>query len=169
MSGSARRLRCIAAASGVALLALGPAAAVPPGPPGGTATRAVVDYSLLEERLAQLVQRGDRAGLEAVAADDFAFLAPGTADGLSRSEWIERSLRQPVARAEAYAIGVLERGELDLVSGLVRVERRVGGRRVDETAYIVDVWRHADRRLVSRYSSVPCRAPPPPKRPTGRN
>ena len=156
-------------AAGVALVTLAPAAAVPAGPPGGTATRSVVEYSGLEERLAGLLAVGDRAGLEGLAADDFAYLAPGVDDPLSRSEWIERSLKRPAARAEVYGLSVLERGELDLVSCLVRTERRGGGRQVVETAYVVDVWRRADHRLLGRYSSVPRHAPPPPTRPTGRS
>jgi hypothetical protein len=128
----------------------------------------VVAYSALEVRLADLVARADRAGLEALLAEDFAYLSPGMADPLDRGAYLDAELARPAVAERIYAFGVLERGELDLVSFLVRLERGEGARRVLETAYVVDAWRRADRRLVSRYRSFPRRAPPPPTAPTGR-
>ncbi len=162
-------LRRAIAAFGVALVTLASAMAIPPGPPGGTATREVVEYSALEERLARLLATGNRADIEALAADDFAYLAPDVDDPLSRAEWIERSIKRSTENVEVYGITVLERGEHDFVSCLVRAERHVGGRRIFETAYVVDIWRRADHRLLSRYWSVPSSAPSPPTRPTGRS
>jgi hypothetical protein len=162
-------LRALAAA-GAALVLAAPAAAQPaPGPATrGTATRAVVAYSALEARLADLVANADRAGLEALVAEDFVYLAPGTTDPLDRAAYLDAELARPAAAGRFYALAVVERGDLDLVSFLVRFERQAGARRTFETAYVVDAWRRADQRLVSRHRSVPRRAPPPPTAATGR-
>ncbi len=147
-----------------------PAAAEPPPVSGSgrTATRAVVAYSALEARLADLIARADRPGLEALIAEDFAYLTPGTTDPLDRSAYLDAEITRPAAAERIYALGVVERGELDLVSFLVRLERHEGTRRVLGTAYVVDAWRRADHRLVSRHRSLPRHAPPPPTTPTGR-
>ena len=175
MSPGARRvllalaLRVVAAA-GAAIVLAAPATAQPPRSPatGGTATRAVVAYSALEARLFDLLARADRPGLEALTADDFAYLTPDAADPLDRSAYLDAERARPAVAERIYALAVVERGELDLVSFLVRLERQEGARRVLETAYVVDAWRRADQRLVSRYRSFPRHAPPPPTAPTGR-
>ena len=128
----------------------------------------MVAYSTLEARLADLVARADRPGLEVLIADDFTYLAPGTTDPLDRSAYLAAERARPAAAERIYALAVVERGELDLVSFLVRLERHEGARRVLETAYVVDAWRRADQRLLSRYRSFPRQAPPPPTAPTGR-
>jgi hypothetical protein len=67
-----------------------------------------------------------------------------------------------------YALAVVERGDLDLVSFLALVERGSGHERTRETAFVVDTWRRADQHLASRHLSLPRHAPPPPVKPTGR-
>ena len=175
MSFGARRLTLAPAlravvAAGAAIVLAAPAAAGPlPAPTTrGTATRAVAAYAALEARIADLVASADRAGLEALLAEDFVYLTPGTTDPLERSAYLAAELARPAVAERIYALAVVERGELDLVSFLVRLERGASARRVLETAYVVDAWRRADHRLVSRYRSLPTHAPPPPTTPTGR-
>jgi len=160
----------VLAAAGAALVLAAPAAAQPaPGPAArGTATRAVVAYSALEARLADLVAKADRAGLEALLAEDFVYLAPGTTDPLDRGAYLDAELAGPTAAGRPYALAVVERSDLDLVSFLVRRPHQPGAQHVVETAYVVDAWRRSDGRLVSRHRSVPRRAPAPPTVPNGR-
>jgi Domain of unknown function (DUF4440) len=150
-------------------VAFAPAAAQRAVSPGATATRAVVTYTDLEERLAHLLASGDRASLESFVAEDFALLTPSTDEPLSRTEWFERSRAHSVDAVAVYGLSVLERGGLDLVSCLVRTQSHRDGHRLVRTSYVVDLWRHADGRLLARHESVPQHAPPLPTRPTGRN
>ncbi len=147
-------------------LALSTASAVPPGDPRaqGTATRSVAEYSALELQVADLVAGGDRAGLEAVLAEDFLAHAPTRAAPLGRRDYIALEIaRRPAARI--FALSVLERGDLDVVSYLVRLERDVRGRRVADGSYVIDVWRRADHRLLARYAVQPRSVPAPPSGP----
>jgi hypothetical protein len=142
-----------------------PAGSSPPGvPPGAAVTRSVAQYQALEAGLADLAVRRDRAGLEALIDGDFAAYVPGGADPSDRAAFVAAELAHPVA-VVIYALDVLERGDLDLVSFLARPQGVHGSA---GAAYIVDVWRRADHRLVARYRSQPRRAPAPPTGPTGR-
>ena len=143
--------------------------AMPPGGqmPGGMATRAVVEYSALEELLLDGEGRGDRAALEGLLAEEFAYSVPAAPDPIDRQQFVDAA----VARREAgtiYALTVLENDTIDVVSYLLRVERARATRPANGTAYVVDVWRHADHRLLARFRSIVRRAPPPPTTPSGR-
>jgi hypothetical protein len=129
--------------------------------PGRTVTRAAAAYRVLEERLAAFVIRGSRPDLEAVVAEDFTLLAPALPDPLSRSEWIERAIAEAPLDAAIYELNVIEQGDVDLVSFLVRTARRPAGPRVAAAMYIVDVWERATHRLVRRYAISLPRAPQP--------
>jgi hypothetical protein len=167
---SALRRACRAAGGAGALWLLAASAgAIPPAgaPPGGAATRAVVEYSALEGRFLDGIAHRDRAALEALIAEDFAAFTPAVPDPIDRPAFIDAELARGTA-ARIYALAVLERGDLDLVSYLVRREPGAGGRPAARTDYVVDVWRRADHRLLTRYRSQPRRAPPPPSVPSGR-
>jgi hypothetical protein len=163
-----RASRAVAAAAAAILLAVSAAAQPAPARAGaGTATRAVASYAALEARFADLVASADRKGLEALIAEDFAYLAPA-ADPLDRAAYLAAELARPAAAERIYGLTVVEGGEIDLVSFLVRLRRHEGPRRGLEIAYVVDAWRRADHRLASRHRSIPSHAPPAPDRPTGR-
>jgi hypothetical protein len=151
----------------LALAFLASAATAATAPSGRTVTRAVAEYRLLEERLAAFVIRGDRPDLETVVAADFTLLAPALPDPLSRSEWIERAIAEAPLDAAIYELNVIEQGDVDLVSFLVRTARRPAGRRVPAAMYIVDVWERATHRLVRRYA-IPLPRAPQPQVPTRR-
>ena len=133
-----------------------------------TATRAVADYSGLEQRLESLLEIGGRVELENLLGDDFTYATPDTGDPLDRAQYLDAEMSRRAVAARVYALGVIERGDFDLVSCLVRVHFQVGARRVFETRYVVDLWQRADHRLLSRYQSMPRSPPPPPSHPSGR-
>ncbi|MGB8326786.1 MAG: nuclear transport factor 2 family protein [Steroidobacteraceae bacterium] len=153
-----------------AVTAAAPAVAVPPGGPlaGGTMTRGVAQYQELEQRLADALADGNRGAAEALLAEEFAFLAPGPGDPLDRRQYLDSELAHRAAAPRVYALNVLGRGEFDVVSGLIRVDRRMAGQQRVTVLYVVDLWRRADHRLVTRHASVPRHAPPAPTAPTGR-
>jgi hypothetical protein len=119
------------------------------GPPrvgAATATRAVAAAEDRERRLAERLAAGDRSGVAALLADEFAFVAPG-ADPVEREAWLAGALGQPAGRRGP--LDVLERSDVDLVSFLART-RPPGGHGAI-TVWIVDTWRRADGRLLARH------------------
>jgi hypothetical protein len=158
-----RSLAVLGAAALLALLLHAPAAQAQSAR-GATATRAVSQYTDLEERVASLLGQAQHARLQALLAEEFTYRAPDLGDPLDAAEWLAQMHRSPPVRV--YGLQVQELGELDLVSCLLRSTRR--GRAV-QTYYVVDAWRRSDQRLLSRYSARVTHVPPPRSRPDGRN
>ncbi|MBS0394354.1 MAG: nuclear transport factor 2 family protein [Proteobacteria bacterium] len=152
---------CAAALAGTALAAV-PAAA----PPGATATREVVEYTALENRLAAALAAGDRATIAALLEPDFVQFSPESAEPLDREAFLAAG-RARRATLVVYRLAVLSRGDTDLVSFLL--QRETPGPAVGRLAFCVDVWRRADHRLLARYRIEPRAGAPLPKAPSGRD
>ncbi len=159
-----RRLACLCAALAYASCA----AALPPGPnpPGGTATRAVVEYAGFEAQLLEGGHRGDPAALEALLAEDFAGFAPANGEPADRAQFIAAAIRRRET-GRIHGLAVLERDGLQVVSFLLQLDRAAPRGSRAESVYIVDLWRQ--QRLLARYRSTPRHSPPPPSAPSGRD
>jgi len=148
------------------------AAPVPDAPPHagmGTVTREVARYGELEQRLAAALQAHDESAVHALLDDDFDVTAAGAADSQSADDWLEVQKMVTLTRFAIRTLAVRELGTVDIVSFVLDVRGPDRAKQaLPHSSFVVDVWRSADGKLLTRYVSVPRSLPPPSPQPDGR-
>jgi uncharacterized protein DUF4440 len=156
-----------------ALLALAAAALAQQAAPGvriQSPTRQVTQFGDLEGQLWNGVAHHDRAALEPLLADDFAYRAARTGGAImGRGEWLEHAAAGHDLHGYRFAgLDVRQFADVAVVSYLCHVEAGQPG--VSGDYFIVDAWRRTDAgwKLAARYSAGPAGVPPLPAAPTGK-
>lgn len=158
-----------------------PAAAQAAAPASGriaTATRLVVQYSEIEQKLNAAIQHRDQAALNKLLSDDFEEWTPAPpGDPIAREDWLKRVLDPGFFKAaEIRQMAVRTVDHTDVVSFIETRRGPCGSMRgCNYNSFIVDLWREngGNPRLLVRYrSEVPTMAwsglAPVPAKPTGR-
>lgn len=142
-------------------LAATPAFAQPAGGPmRGAATRSVSLYLERERALASAIDRRDRAAVEALLADDFCARSPVSPDVLDREPWLRGALAGRARESRVRDLAVREEGDVAVVSFLLDSGAT--------TQFVVDVWKTSAGKLLARHVAAGAGAPPPTRRPSGR-
>lgn len=139
-----------------------------------TATRQVALFTGLEKQMLHAVQKKDKAGLQALVADDFEISMPD-ADPLAGDDWLDSvmasdfNLKSFVVRQ----LSVADLGEAAIVK-FDRVQQAAyKGRNAGGEFFVVDLWKkNGDswklaNRYVAKAGSIPENVKPQPK-PTGK-
>jgi hypothetical protein len=134
------------------------------GPVRGTATRSVSLYLERERALAAAIDRHDRAAVESLLAADFTARSPAGPDVLNREPWLRSALSGRARESRVRDLAVKEEGDVAVVSFLLDS----GEGRGATTQFVVDVWKSSAGKLLARHVASGAGAPPPPRRPTGR-
>ncbi|MES2018307.1 MAG: nuclear transport factor 2 family protein [Pseudomonadota bacterium] len=132
------------------------------GPDGGAATRSVAKYLTLERRLLAAIGAHDSGALSAIVDPDFELRSPAAQDTESRADWLKGVSGRP---AQLRALAVKEADGLAMVSFLLDTQ---GPQRQRQTYFVVDAWRQSSGTLQARYISAAVSAPPPARKPDGR-
>jgi hypothetical protein len=129
-------------------------------------TRLVQNYTELERRLADALDRRDAGEVDKLVAPDFELRsAAHLGTPTPRAEWVAQSLKEPAGPSTIEQMAVHDYGSVRLVSFLWKK-----GGEAARDVMVVDVWMAsgATSVLKTRYAaivaagSVPGDAPPPP-------
>jgi len=159
-----RRLLLVGAFCSVGLAGLQAFAQPSGGPMRGAATRSVSLYLERERALASALDRRDRAAAEGLLADDFMARSPASPDALEREPWLRGALAGRAHESRVRDLAVTEEGDVAVVSFLLDTSEGRGAR----TQFVVDVWKASTGKLLARHVAAGAGAPPPPRRPSGR-
>lgn len=139
--------------AGTALADEAPAAR---GMGAATATRAVAQYTGLEQRLLEALQAHDRAAAQQLLAEDFELREPDSADPIAGTTWLDHWMTARLRDFRIQDLAVRELGEITTVSFLQYSRGSMAGAKLPRVAYVVDLWR--GDRLLLRYASTPAHA-----------
>lgn len=149
---------CLAALLALVLACADQVAAQAPGRVP-TVTRLVQLFDDREVTLANALAQGNRAGVEALLADDFELRA-GTAPGrpVPRAAWLAAMRTRPPAAAEPSGMAVHDVGNNHAIASFTLQEQGSAQR-----WFVVDVWRGAgsEWKLAIRYVTAASGPPPP--------
>jgi hypothetical protein len=139
-----------------------------------TATKQVTLFTGLEKQILQAVQKKDKAGLEALLADDFEIAMPH-ADAVAGEDWLDSVL------AGDFTLRTFVISQMSVVdlgdSAAVKYERgqqaTLKGKAYDGEFFVVDLWKKSGEswklanRYVARIHTAPTTAKAKP-RPSGK-
>lgn len=136
-------------------------AAAPLAAQAGMPTLEAAQFSRLENRLFEAVQKHDGRALASLLADDFEMREAGVEELTLREEWLERTMRTDLRTFSIGALAPRPFGAVMVVSLVLRQESATSGRPAARDLFIVDVWRRAggNWRLAARYASPAQPAP----------
>jgi hypothetical protein len=127
------------------------------GAAGGLATRSVAQYTDLEQQLLQALRDHDRAAAQLLLAEDFEVRGPEGADAIAGAQWLDHSMQARPGGSRIQDLDAREFGDVATVSYLLHRKGRGAGAASPAFAYVVDVWRQSDHKLLLRYVSTPAR------------
>jgi len=142
-----------------------------------TATRLVVQFSDIEERLTAAMLHKDEAALSKLLSQDFEQWTPAPpGDPIPREEWLHNVLTAFTLdsfRLSQIAVRTVDKSEL--VSFVLSRKAVCVGRDCGGNVFVVDLWqeqRNGTAQLLVRYISLDQgrlqQPPQPPPRPTGK-
>lgn len=140
-------------------------AAATPG--AGAATRDVAQYLNLERALQDALARHDRAAVLASLAQDFAVRASPNVDNADASAWLQLEFAASTDARLPRDLSVRKVNGLAVVSFYLQEAKPTARPRA--TAFVVDLWREADTKLLARISSPARGLRPMSVRPSGRD
>jgi Domain of unknown function (DUF4440) len=139
-----------------------------------TATRQVALFSGLEKQMLQAVQKRDKAGLEAMLADDSEIAMPD-ADPLAGEDWVDSVVAKDFTLKSfgIRQVSVADLGEAAVVK-FDRIQQAIyQGKDQSGEFFVIDLWKKSGdtwklaNRYVARVGAVPATPKVAPK-PTGK-